>query len=791
MIVDVKVDYKKRKLLLIKNNGAVEERDTIAPYFYVICKPSQCKSLQALLPEIGIKPDWRTPVILKNDRYEPDTIHKVYKIYTESPSQIPDLSSRLKSLGFRVSAHNVRYVVRNCFDLDIRFYDIVPLYRALDITAIDKIRRVKALVIDVEVVEGKPRLVSVYEYSPLSEIQKDNIESLWLPEDQERLEQLIRKYPIIAGHNIVGFDIPVLKRYGILVEEKRKLLFDTTLLLVTYGNSLGVGSARSLLDVATILKEDAGITDDELELKKRVKGRIDKLSKEELVKYNVNDVVLTAKLLNIFMPFVFVISGLTQIPPSEVLSLPSGMVAEYFLLRYIELLGYIPEYSPINARLSGERVYAITENKEFHNILHTDIKMTYPSWVLSNYVDPTLHIGGEEFDRRTGIGLIYSAVKRLATVRATTKKLKKQNPLYEPMDRGVKAIINALAYGTQSKKSGDAILGNPWCPQNIFYGTMRAQFDLIHYLNSKGYRVVYSDTDSFFIQLECDSSQQCEDLAKKIVIEANQFLSKYGLELDVEKIWDYMYIYSKKNYIIRKGDIIIVKGSALRNLDRYWTPECISFHELLKLDRHERLSYIKEAIYNASVEDLFVRSHQQLWRLLSLDVQSWKRKDKDKRNRNMRVRTPWIEKPTLILKKSHVGHLLLPHSNPLFRLFIEYGNVVRLEDLDPFSIIELRSLRVEDSLRSLKAKYGVGDLLVYLDGFYTVFVKSLKYGIEINRHIVYYETNYDGFFPSRPIGKIVEIVGDVKVKKIEVDEELLRRLVFEETKRVLKDKNLL
>ena len=791
MIVDAKIDYKKRKILLIKNDGVIEERDAIDPYFYVICRPSQCRSLQALLPEFRIEADWRTPIVLKNGKYDSDTTYRVYRVHTKNPSQIPDLSHRLKSLGFKVSAHNVRYVIRNCFDLDIRFYNMIPLYRALDITAIDKIKSVKALVIDVEVIEGKPRLVSTYEFSPLSEIDKDDVESLWLPEDQGKLEQLIHRYPIIAGHNIVGFDIPVLKRYGVLLEEKRKLLFDITLLLETYGNNFGVGSARSLLDVATILKEDAGITDDELELKKRVKGRVDRLPKEELVKYNVNDIVLTTKILNIFMPFVFVISGLVQVPPSEVLSLPSGMVSEYYLLRYIEMLGYVPEYRPIATVLSGERVYTTAESKEFHNILHTDIKMTYPSWVLANYVDPTLHIGNEKFNRKAGIGLIYSAVKRLATVREITKKLKKQNPLYEPMDKGVKAIINALAFGTQSKKSGDAILGNPWCPRNIFYGTMRVQYDFIYHLNSLGYRVVYSDTDSFFIQLECYSEQQCEDLAKRIIVDASQFLSKYGLEIDIEKVWDYMYIYLKKNYIVRKGDIVVIKGSALRNLDRYWTPECVSLHDLLKLSKRERLDYIKEAIYNAYVEDLFIRSHQQLWRLLSLDVQSWKRKDKDKRNRNMKVRTPWIEKPVLILKKSHIGQLLLPHSNPLFSLFINYGNIIKLEDLDPFSIVELRSLRTEGNLYGLKARYGIGDLLVYLNDFYTIFVKSVKYGVEINKQIVYYDTNYTGLFPREPIGKIIEIVGDVEVKKVDLDEDLLRKLVFEETKRVLKDKNLI
>jgi len=794
VIVDVKVDYKKGRLLIIRSEGTIEERDLIPPYFYVICKGNQCKTLKTTLPVARLVEDRRTPLVYKETRYEADPTYRVYKVYTDSPRDIPELAAKLKSLKYRVSTHNVRYVVRNCFDYDIRFFQIIPLYRAFDTDAVNKIRKVKALVVDVEVVRGIPKIVSIYEYQPLSEIRRDNVQTLVLPSEQDVLEGLLRKYSIIAGHNVIGFDIPVLKKHGVLVEEQKKLVFDSSLLLTTYGNSLGVGSARSLLDVANILRDDAGISSEELEIKKKVRGRVDKLSEEELIKYNVNDVVITSKLLNIFMPFVFVVSGLTQIPPSEVLTLPPGMTAEYFLLRYIELLGFIPEYRPINTELSGERVYTVSENAEFYKVLHTDIKMTYPSWVLANYVDPTLRTGNERFDRMSGIGVLYSAVKRLYTVRSVTKALKKQNPLYEPMDRGVKAIVNALAYGTQSKKGGDAILGNPWCPRNIFYGTMRAQYDLIHYLNSKGYRVVYSDTDSFFIRLECDSDQQCEDLAGRILADANQFLSKYGLELDVEKIWDYMYVYSKKNYIVRRGDIIIVKGSALRNLDRYWTPECISLHELLKLDKSERLRYIKESIETADVEDLFIRGHTQTWRLFSLDVQSWKRKPSDRRNRYMKVRTPWAEKPVLVLKKAHIGQLVLPHSSPLFRFFIEQGNVVKIEDLDPFSITELRSLRLTERLKPLKTRYNLGDLLAFTDDCYTIYVKSVRYGIEVNNQVVYYDTFYDGYFPGRPIGRFVEVVGDVVVKKVSIDrefEETLRRLVFEEVKRVLKEYSLL
>ena len=51
MYVDAKVDYRNRRLILIRGDGGFDEVELVDPYFYVICKPSQCKSLQALLPE--------------------------------------------------------------------------------------------------------------------------------------------------------------------------------------------------------------------------------------------------------------------------------------------------------------------------------------------------------------------------------------------------------------------------------------------------------------------------------------------------------------------------------------------------------------------------------------------------------------------------------------------------------------------------------------------------------------------------------------------------------------------
>jgi len=802
MIVDAKVDYKSKKLILIKADGEIEERDLIPPYFYAIIPKGKGEVLKRLVggEAAWIEPDNKVPIIYTGKDYRPDPRWEVYRIYTESPSVVPRIAQALRDLKIRIAASNVRYVVRNCFDHNIEFFDTTPVYYGFDPMIIENLRRVEALVIDVEAIGGKPVLVSVYRYKPFSEIVQDDVESLWLPNDADRLQQLLNKYPIIIGHNVIGFDIPVLQRAGFVIDTLRKLIFDTSAVLSVYGSSLKVGSARSLLDVATILKEDAGITDEELQIKRGVKGRIDKLNKEELERYNVNDVVITAKLLNIFFPFIAVVAGITGIPTTEVMSLPSGMVAEYFLLRWCELLGYVPEYRPTEVELVGERVWLRSEGTEFPNILQTDVKMMYPTFVLKNFIDPTLYIEDENrFSREKGIGILYSAVLRLAQVRQFSKKLKKENTLYEPLDHGIKSILNALAYGVQGKKSGLAIMGNPWCPSRIFYGTREAQFKTIEYLVKRGIKVVYSDTDSFYISVDCRDQEECKKKIEEIVQTINDYIKQWGLEVDVETppgrkdlpLWDKIYIYSKKNYILRAGDVVIVKGSALHNLDRIYTPECVSLQTLLKVDsKEERLKLLKEMIDSAPIEDLFVRGHQQIWRLISKDVQSWKRLG-EKRERYMRVLTKWQEKPTLVLKKTRGGQLLLAHSNPIFALFLDGSEEVDIEELNPFNIIELRSLRLDGWVGRLKGKYRLGDLLIYTDRMYTLWFEGLWYGVLMKGNRRYIPSHYSGVYPPRPIGLLETIKCKVRIAPVDIEEDLLRKLVFEDVKQTLREYGLL
>ena len=714
----LKADYRNGRIIVI--GDTIEEKPMYKPYFYAMCRGSEDVLNLYETEEVDY-----TPVVLEGEKYVPSRSYRVYKVYGSTPREIPRIAEVFRRAGCRAGGFNVRYTVRMSFDILDRLLGIEPLYKGyVDEKLMDKLSDITIGVFDIEVVDGKPLMASVLDYrygeSPsVHDVLVFDLRS----EADEFLGYIAKRYRVLAGYNIMGYDIPYLKRSGIGIDEYRFALFDVLMLLNTYGNALKIGSQRSLLNVAKELAQEVGITPKEIGLKESGGQALGSKDFGRIALYNANDVVLTAKLMNVFWPFAATVSAMTLIPIEEAVRLPSGMAAEYFAFHKLELEGYIPEYRETNVRLTASRVW-LEEPRVYHNVVQLDVKMMYPSYVLARYIDPTLHVTGYEFDPGAGPGLLYKIVKELVGLRKVTKKLKKTDERFTHVDAGIKSILNALAYGVYAKASGPAIMGNPWCPAAIFYGTYEAQMDTIRYLRGRGYRVVYSDTDSFFISFDRKPS---EKEIEELISIVNGYLSRWGLEVDLEGVWDKMIIYAKKNYILI-GDRIVVKGSALLSKMKYGVPEIINAHELITMGRDDRLRYIIEKVSSAPVEDLFVKTTQQVWRLFLLDKDRVKRSD---RSRYMYVYTPWEEPAGGYLKKVHPGQYKVPWQSQLLPLGIINKGFIDLSELIPFDIIEAKVL-----------PYANGVLLYLDDEVYYVNVLSSYYVLEGSRGEIRVPTNY-------------------------------------------------
>ena len=305
----------------------------------------------------------------------------LYSISRLSQASTPDLGYAVGFSGF-----NIKYTIRFSWDRDVRFFGVKPLYSG---ELSEDIRfDIKVTVIDIETIgekvagkaleekgstgtwewEGaRERIyVGVLEHVVGEEPREDNYTYFILPEEADAFLKYLKGRRIILGHNIVGYDLRRIAfvlgrllyeteggRYGsqrMAVETVYKLLqqrlvLDNALILESHSSAFQLGAVRSLEDVARALAKEAGIPKEWIRLKARVGGRVGGLSLPELKRYNYNDVRLTAKIGNVFVPFIIAVSGLLQIPPSVVQTSFAGVLGESYMFRLFEshgiLLGYM------------------------------------------------------------------------------------------------------------------------------------------------------------------------------------------------------------------------------------------------------------------------------------------------------------------------------------------------------------------------------------------------------------------------------------------------------------------
>jgi len=785
MNIDLKYDGK--KLYLIKEKE-VETLDPIDPYFYILIK-EKTKIINALknLSVKGIKEieetNYKAIINTKGSRYDLDPEYKVYKVKCTTPVIVPQIAEQLLKTGFKCSAFNIRFLARCSFDLDIHFFDTYPLYYGLDPEIMNNIQKMKALIIDVEAVGTKAILASCYWFSPLSEIRKDEVMHFKLPEERDEFQKILNKALIISGHNIIGFDIPILKRNDFKIDLVKKCVIDSSAVLSNWSSSFWIGSARSLLDVAKAIAKNVGITKEEIETKIKGRGKVGKMSWEDLVKYNINDVVITCKIANVVISFLAVVSAITQIPISILQNLTAGLVAEYYLLRELELRGLIPEYKKVQWEAEHEKVYIYQEGLIVDNLSKYDVKMMYPTFTLKHHVDPTLivnegkNVDEIKFDLRSGIGAIWTILQKLYQVRLMTKKLKKKDPSFEYADMGMKAIINSLAYGVQGKQSGYSIMGNEAVPKYIFLQTSKILFETIKELQEKGHKVIYGDTDSIFILL---NSKDPNEVLKDV----NEVLGRYGLEADYEGTYSKAFIIKKKNYVL-VGDDVIIKGGKLKINLKFYLPRIVSDNiiDIIKTPVDQRRKLIKELIYSANIEDIFPNIAQQFWRLLGKDPQSVKRQVAKEGKKYVKVQTVWEDKPTLVLKKARLPNLSMPFYSPLFNLvMVENRDILYLFDYDPFLIAESQYLYIPSNL--FKYVSGILSFKNLERGFYLI--NDNLYAISIIDFKYILKTSSGNYLKVKPEeteflkGRLVleAVRPRIRTRKVTISEDTLREIVY-------------
>ena len=451
--------------------------------------------------------------------------------------------------------------------------------------------------------------------------EQTGLENVYTFADERKLLmafiKFVRKHSpdIIIGWNVIGFDLMFLDQRFKTLGIKPALGVQGETWRVREAKESGKVFAniagRVVLDGITMLKVGGyhfnsyslnNVSQELLDDSKLLAGgdrwqEIERMHREELanfVAYNLQDCVLVeqifAKLQLIELQQTRV--DLTGIPLSQT----GGSVASFenLYLPRLHRKGWVaPAWNDDKFVPSPGGFVMNSVPGLYKNVLVFDFKSLYPSIIRTFYVDPLARVVGQALSQEEGVVPGYrgasfqrqfAILPELVAELAHSREQAKQDG-NDILSYAIKIIMNSF-YG---------VLGSSVCR---FYHaelassiTMRGH-ELLgrskQWMEERGAKVIYGDTDSLFITLSDElSEEQAWEAGKQLCAVVNQCLSEWcgdyadiesHLELEFETLYTRFYMPtirgqeegSKKRYAGLSGGELIFKGLEAARSD--WTP---------------------------------------------------------------------------------------------------------------------------------------------------------------------------------------------------------------------------
>jgi DNA polymerase elongation subunit (family B) len=381
---------------------------------------------------------------------------------------------------------------------------------------------------------------------------------------------------IVLGHNIFGFDLPYLSQCANNCDVKLHLGRDASTLKAdrytrrfrkdgsqTYEYTNYRIFGRELIDTFFLsIKYDTGrkypnyglkgiIAFEGLEKEGRQHWDFS-VNKEpwnnsadwiKFCKYAEEDADDALALYDLMAPQFFYYCQSMPVPFQEIINTATGSQVNKFMLRsYLQQSEAVPKASD---KADFDGAISFGNPGVYHNVYKVDVASLYPSIMMEYNI--------YDVDKDPNRNFL-AAVEYFTKERLSNKAKSSQARYYKDLSDGQKIMINSF-YG---------FMGAPGLHFNYPKGAAEVTRRGREILNSavgwaerKGHTIVNADTDSISFVPSCeitmgDCLQEINDLCPE------------GIKWENDGIFDAVIVVKAKNYLLKRGDNVTIKGSALK-----------------------------------------------------------------------------------------------------------------------------------------------------------------------------------------------------------------------------------
>ena len=308
--------------------------------------------------------------------------------------------------------------------------------------------------------------------------------------------------------------------------------------------------------------------------------------RDNVICYCAKDAELSGRILNAIgsLRKGMDLSAVSMLPVEDVMSSGSSQLIDSILIRRADREGVaVPLTGGFqrNDQIEGGYVHTI-EPGLYHWVCVLDFKSMYPSLIISNNICFTtldregdiVSPSGARFlspDRREG--LLPAILRELMQRRDETKALAKKSHTederryYSGLQEAVKVLMNSVygVFASSFYRFTDKSIGS-----SITAFARETVKTIISELAAEGITVIYSDTDSVFIQSPYDDLEGTKDFGEEV---ARRY-TREGGQLEFEKIMEPLFSHGKKKrYVGRvvwpEKDDMLVRGYEIRRTDTF------------------------------------------------------------------------------------------------------------------------------------------------------------------------------------------------------------------------------